>query len=220
VAQLERGGKTSLSVAAVSSEVIEAAKQRHATRQVRTVRSFFGLLAGRRAPHRGSAEEAHNGGDAGQTDQDQPPGYATEADVPAPPERLDLVGGLFGEAPVSEDDERAASTLASAFSRGASSAADRGAEPSTNAPSSQPGPSGRPAHSGGSELSLDQVFRDTASRNPRKSGAYSFDQFFSDGTPTSAGGGQPGTASPADAPEGPEGDLEQFTAWLEGLKRK
>ena len=33
---------------------IEAAKQRQASRPIRTVRSFFGLLAGHRAPNRGT----------------------------------------------------------------------------------------------------------------------------------------------------------------------
>ena len=218
VAQLERGGRTSLSVAAVSSEIIEAAQQRHATRQVRTVRSFFGLLAGRRAPHRAADDGSTNGDErATGLPQDAPvQAYAEESGALAEP--LDIVGGLFGAGTVSEEDERAASTLASAFSSGAMP--DRPPSSSPQAMSQASGPTGRAAHSGGSELSLDQVFRDTASRNPRKSGAYSFDQFFSDGTPTAAGAGQPGNAPADDAAESPEGDLEQFTAWLEGLKRK
>ena len=72
----------------------------------------------------------------------------------------------------------------------------------------------RPARN---ELSLDHVFRDT----PRQSGAqrreasaFSFDQFFSD-APDAA----QEAAAPAPPPEA-TGDIEQFTAWLEGLKKK
>jgi hypothetical protein len=218
VAQLERGGRTSLSVAAVSSEIIEAAQQRHATRQVRTVRSFFGLLAGRRAPHRAPDDETTNGDEPANDMAADAPGHAyAEASGPVA-EPLDIVGGLFGAGTVSEEDERAASTLASGFSSGAMP--ERLPSSAAQAMSQTSGPTGRAAHSGGSELSLDQVFRDTASRNPRKSGAYSFDQFFSDGTPTAGGASQPGSAPADEAAESPEGDLEQFTAWLEGLKRK
>ena len=64
------------------------------------------------------------------------------------------------------------------------------------------------------------MFREPAPRNPRKSGTYSFDQFFSDGTPETTGGSHPGDAKTEESRESPEGDLEQFTAWLEGLKRK
>ncbi len=219
VAQLERGGRTSLSVAAVSSVVIEAAQQRHATRQVRTVRSFFGLIASRRAPHRSLDEESANGAPAGELPVAEAPHTETDsAPGTALPEPLDFVGGLFEDSAVSEEDERAASTLASAFAGRAMPDEAADIVPPSGGPSA--GTGGRAAHSGGSELSLDQVFRDPASRNPRKSGAYSFDQFFSDGTPTTAGANQQGNASSGDASESPEGDLEQFTAWLEGLKRK
>ena len=90
----------------------------------------------------------------------------------------------------------------------------RAAQPSSTA-------IGRAAHSGGSELSLGQVFRESAVRSaPRLSGAYSFDQFFSGG-----GGAAPvptaeNPPDPSAPPEGAQEDLEQFTAWLEGLKRK
>jgi hypothetical protein len=221
VDQLERGGGTSLSIAAVSSEVIEAAKQRHASRPMRTVRSFFGRLAGRRAPERSAGAEESNGEElfTGGESGSEPHRGGNDSGTQAPV-LFDMVGGLFGDAPVSEADEQAASTLASAFSAAKLSQSDRPAEaPGRRAPGGG-GQGGRPAHAGGSELSLDQVFRETAPRNPRKSGAYSFDQFFSDGTPEGGRGGQPEDATAAKSSEGPEGDLEQFTAWLEGLKRK
>jgi tetratricopeptide (TPR) repeat protein len=221
VDQLERGGKTSLSVAAVSSEVIEAAKQRHATRPVRTVRSFFGRLAGRRAPGRPSHSDPGDG-ESGSEDSGslREAGETPNEPRMSAPVRLDLVGELFGDVAVSDDDERAASNLASAFSGAMFSEPEptaRGAAEPAQGGSTQ---GGRPAHAGGSELSLDQIFRETGPRNPRKSGAYSFDQFFSDGTPGNAGSPASGDTNVADASEAPEGDLEQFTAWLEGLKRK
>jgi tetratricopeptide (TPR) repeat protein len=219
---LERGGRTSLSVAAVSSEIIEAAKQRHATRPVRTVRSFFGRLAGRRAPHNPSSADPENGDDLYDVSADAGGSEtASGASSPvAPPERLDLVGGLFGDAPVNDADERAATTLSSGFSSGAFSAPERPTESSASPTPVRSAQGGRAAHAGGSELSLDQVFRESPSRNPRKSGAYSFDQFFSDGTPGNQGGAQSGGSADTESSEAPEGDLEQFTAWLEGLKRK
>ena len=225
VEQLESGGRTSLSVAAVSSEVIEAAKQRHSTRPVRTVRSFFGLLAGRRAPHHGAATDRANGDDfsaagniAAPPEYEEPP--PTEQQSPV---RLDLVGELFGDVAVSDEDERAASTLSAGFSSGMFMAGDAESHPRYPTPEAPPtptAPTGRAARPGAGELSLDQVFREPAPKNPRKSGAYSFDQFFSDGTPTSAAASPAPDASQGEESEAPEGDLEQFTAWLEGLKRK
>lgn len=225
VRHLEAGGRSSLSVVAVSAEVIEAAKQRHAARPVRTVRSFFGRLAGRRAPARGTNEEAADDRDStGESADDSRLAMARRPDSVAPQEiHLDIVGGLFGDAPVSEEDEAAASTLASAFSSAmmGSRHGSADSQPPSAAPRDTPkSAGGRAAHTGGRELSLDQVFREPAGRNPRKSGAYSFDQFFSDGTPGSAGAVPSVPSDRDDSPEAGEGDLEQFTAWLEGLKRK
>ena len=226
VEQLESGGRTSLSVAAVSSEVIEAAKQRHSTRPVRTVRSFFGLLAGRRAPPQAGHAERTNGDDYSASQEPEPEARHDGIDAPADeaPPRLDMVGELFGDVGVSEDDEQAASRLSAGFAAGmfvdddaARAAAARGAPEPAPTP---PAPTGRAARPGAGELSLDQVFREPAPKNPRKSGAYSFDQFFSDGTPTSAASDPSADAGDGEPAEGPEGDLEQFTAWLEGLKRK
>lgn len=222
VDQLERGGRTSLSVAAVSSEVIEAAKQRHATRPIRTVRSFFGRLAGRRPPqsHRGDEGNGEPSAAFTDTEESAPPDQPAAEPDTAATVRLDLVGGLFGDAPVDEADERAASTLSAAFASGSPEPLPRAATRATPTPTSSGGQGGRAAHAGGSELSLDQVFREPAARGPRKSGTYSFDQFFSDGTPEAGGAAHPGEASAQESAEAPEGDLEQFTAWLEGLKRK
>ena len=93
-----------------------------------------------------------------------------------------------------DDDDAAAQQLASAFS------------PSETA--------GRPSRAADSELSLDHLFRDV----PRESsGAVTLDAFFA------ASGGDTSEASDAAddaADEARTGDIEQFTAWLEGLKKK
>jgi hypothetical protein len=119
---------------------------------------------------------------------------------------------LFGSEGVSVQDEEAAMLLASAFGP---SPGDGESNPSGVGAST----AGRPARTAGDELSLDDVFRESSARGARKSGAYSFDEFFSPGSDQAAprraaedaGGGDDGA---------PEEDLEQFTAWLEGLKRK
>jgi hypothetical protein len=238
VEQLAAGGRTSLSVAAVSSEIIEAAKQRQASRPARTVRSFFGLLAGHRAPTRagGPSEVGTRAEFDKQTDdlafpepqpttrspspvinliRDEPP-----APPPGPPadvrQPTDGLSALFGGGAVSEEDERAAMVLSAAFGGGK-------AEASAQSPAATSSPSaGRAAHSGGSELSLGQVFRESAGRGtPRKSGAYSFDQFFAAAGMRATPGSEPAVDPDVEAGNSGEGeDLEQFTAWLEGLKRK
>ena len=117
------------------------------------------------------------------------------------------VDALFGHAAVGHEDERAAHALAGVFSEG------------NGAASAQP-VQGRPTRAASSEISLDHVFRDNAQKAaPRRSAGFSFDQFFSE----SAGG----TASATPAPQGnaseaaeSSGDIEQFNAWLEGLKKK
>ncbi|HTD60339.1 MAG TPA: tetratricopeptide repeat protein [Gemmatimonadaceae bacterium] len=48
VAQLESGSRSSMSVAAVSDSVIDAARERHGAPAMRSVRAFFGGLAARR----------------------------------------------------------------------------------------------------------------------------------------------------------------------------
>ena len=240
--QLERGGGTSLSVAAVSSQVIQAAQLRHAKRPVRTVRSFFGRLAG----HHATTVDESDAGDGDQEPADRSPVApvrGAEAATPAPtaqprpaeeppaprPPRISIISDLFGVSEVSKDDEAAASMLASAFSSSSmgegkpesSGARTTGGKGSSAGTTPSGGTAGRPAHAAGRELSLDQVFRETEGRTTRKSGAYSFEQFFSDGTQGPGGARAPSSAeNDADASEAPEGDLEQFTAWLEGLKRK
>jgi len=83
-------------------------------------------------------------------------------------------------------------------------------------------PQGRPTRAASNELSLDHVFRGAPEAAPATDGGFSFDQFFSD---SRASGDD--AAGAAAAPESGRGggsgdahDIEQFTAWLEGLKKK
>ena len=121
-----------------------------------------------------------------------------------PPRSLE---GLFPEsAPTPPRADAAAQTLATAFGRTE--------------------PQGRPTRAASNELSLDRVFRGAPEGPPPTEGGFSFDQFFSDARTS----GADATATPQ-APNAPEGspagegggdthDIEQFTAWLEGLKKK
>ena len=117
------------------------------------------------------------------------------------------VDALFGGATVSGDDERAARALAGVFTTGEMSAVQEPVQ-------------GRPTRAASTEISLDHVFRDESPKAaPRRSAGFSFDQFFSE----SAGGSAPATPAPQPGPGAPpdaSGDIEQFNAWLEGLKKK
>jgi hypothetical protein len=117
------------------------------------------------------------------------------------------IDALFAGAPPSREDVAAASTLADAFN-----ACGAGAP----APDAQLG--GRPAHPAATELSLDSVFRDGPGLGSgRTSSGVSYDQFF-------AQSAQPGASSPEESsaapPAGGSDDIEQFNAWLQGLKKR
>jgi hypothetical protein len=121
-----------------------------------------------------------------------------ESSDDAPPARgLD---SLFAQAPVAAREESAAQTLATAF----------GAEPQ-----------GRPTRAASSELSLDHVFRGapTSPASSGEGGGFSFDQFFSDAQPTATESDESDAASSRSG-DADAHDIEQFTAWLEGLKKK
>jgi tetratricopeptide (TPR) repeat protein len=117
------------------------------------------------------------------------------------------VDSLFGGASVSREDEQAAQALAGVFTTGEMSAVQAPVQ-------------GRPTRAASTEISLDHVFRDESQKAaPRRSAGFSFDQFFSE----AAGGSAPETTAPQPGPGTPgesTGDIEQFNAWLEGLKKK
>ena len=128
---------------------------------------------------------------------------APETAAPFEPPARRSLEDLFPDTPVTARTEAAAQTLATAFGRDE--------------------PQGRPTRAASNELSLDHVFRGAPEGAPPADGGFSFDQFFSD---SRAAGGD-AAAQAASAPESGRGpgssdahDIEQFTAWLEGLKKK
>jgi hypothetical protein len=96
------------------------------------------------------------------------------------------------------------------------------AAPPAATPVSSPTVASAPSRPAARELSLDDVFgapRPPARQTPNSS--FSFDEFFADSQPAAP---EPSptprdsaaTAAPADESR----DLEQFNAWLEGLKKR
>jgi hypothetical protein len=140
----------------------------------------------------------------------QPPIIAAVPEVvepaaPEPPAAPTSLEQLFPDTPVAPRSEVAANTLATAFGR--------------------PEPQGRPTRAASSELSLDKVFRGSSESAPPTDGGFSFDQFFSDSRSSSGEVAAAPTVSPPDTGRSAGGagdahDIEQFTAWLEGLKKK
>jgi len=113
------------------------------------------------------------------------------------------IDALFTGAEASNDDEEAASRLADAFSQ--------------NVADDEPPMAGQPARRAQDELSLDHVFRERSGAADRGQPAFSFDQFFSQSATERT------SNAPADQPGAPTGspddDIQQFNAWLEGLKK-
>ena len=109
---------------------------------------------------------------------------------------------LFPETPVTARTEAAAQTFATAFGRSE--------------------PQGRPTRAASNELSLDNVFRGAPEGGPPADGGFSFDQFFSDSRSSGDATAPAATAQDAGRSNGSDDahDIEQFTAWLEGLKKK
>ncbi len=143
----------------------------------------------------GSGSEGEASGDGGST------GTVAERQ----PMQTGSVDILFSEPPAPES-EHAAATLSSAFGGPTHVAA---AQPPL-APARPPKP---PA-----ELSLDQIFGESATAEPsrREPGAFSFDQFFRDGTTSPGGSPSDGGAESLESAS----DAEQFSSWLAGLKKK
>ena len=160
-------------------------------------------------PDWGAAEHAANEDVAGRGEAHAGVGEgrdrsAAGADAAHSSESLDA---LFGAPEVPGQDEAAASMLARLYDPAAEAAPPAG------------GSATRPA---ASELSLDQVFRETPrSHEAARRSAFSFDQFFAAPTEQEAGGQDAAGVSEADhEDENAARDIEQFHAWLEGLKKK
>ncbi len=111
---------------------------------------------------------------------------------------------------VAPNDERAANSLASAFSE----------EFSTEAP----GPAGQPTRAASDALSLDDVFQSSRTRADGEARAsqptVSFDQFFANRENGNAGDGKSAAAvETASLSDDSQSDLELFHEWLDGLKK-
>lgn len=120
------------------------------------------------------------------------------------------IDALFGNRPPGGSEDSAAAALAQAFR-------DEAIAP--------PEIAGRPAHAATGELSLDSVFRDGPARPSRVTESFSFDQFFTGGRERGKGETSPPTSSEVDTPTEPSAehsadDIEQFNAWLQGLKQR
>jgi len=109
----------------------------------------------------------------------------------------------------------AASALANLFSASKPPASDEGAASTLAGAYSDP--AGRPSRAADRELSLDHLFRDVPPGG-QASGGVTLDEFYA--TPNA----QPGSPTePGEAGESKESsgtDIRQFTAWLEGLRKK
>jgi tetratricopeptide (TPR) repeat protein len=116
------------------------------------------------------------------------------------------IDALFGGKAPSRDDAAAASTLADAFGGGSGG----------GAADAQMG--GRPAHQATTELSLDHVFRDGGNVGGRGQSPVSYDQFFAQPAPSAAPSTESTSASAP--PTTGSDDIEQFNAWLQGLKKR
>jgi hypothetical protein len=125
-----------------------------------------------------------------------PSATSTEGGAP----RGGTIDALFDAGDTLGDDLVAADTLAQAF-----------APP----PEAERDPLvGRPAREASNELSLDRVFRQPtpAHAGEGSAGGFSFDQFF-------AGERTEDSEAGAPAKPGDDDDIEQFNAWLNGLKK-
>jgi len=194
--------------AAMASDEVEAGP---------TIREFLGSLALWRP--RAAGGQAAPGASAFPADL---PMLDTGIDVKSSPRSSgqgrasDTIGGsldaLFKDAEPARGADGAPSPLEIAFG----GAPTRDAPASTAADDGAP-LRGRPATPAASELSLDHVFRHAtpAGGNAAQSN-FSFDQFFSQQAQKAAS--ETGNAS-GEVNAGVNDDIQQFNAWLEGLKK-
>ena len=152
-----------------------------------SIRDLLHMLALRRPGHRpeppSNPESSTNGNGAG---------------APAHAAGPDGLAYVFGNAPVSAEDDAAALMLSTAF-------VEQNGHESILA--------GVPAHQATSDLSLNTVF--SADNPPPPPSSFSFDKFFSQRA-TAEHGVQAIGSEPAESKE----DVAQFSQWLEGLKQK
>ena len=139
----------------------------------------------------------------------------TPAQEPTPPETVSdadrsALETLFsGNSKIADDDERAANSLASAFSE--------------EFASDVTGPAGQPTRAAPDALSLDAVFQSSRTRADGERGnqpTVSFDQFFAHREGGGTAQGKSDTAvETASHDDDSQSDLELFHEWLDGLKK-
>ena len=138
------------------------------------------------------------------------------AQAPTPPETVSdadrsALETLFsGNSKIADNDERAANSLASAFSEEFASEVT--------------GPAGQPTRAAPDALSLDAVFQSSRTRADGEQRAnqptVSFDQFFANREGGGASQGKSDTAvETASHGDDSQSDLELFHEWLDGLKK-
>ncbi len=111
-------------------------------------------------------------------------------------DELFTAGGTESDDGALDDDLAAADTLAQAFAP----------EPPRD------NMRGQPTRQATTELSLDRVFRQPTPAHAGEGGGFSFDQFFAGERSDDSNAGPSGTRPDPD-------DIEQFNAWLNGLKK-
>jgi hypothetical protein len=227
IARLEKGARSSVSVAAsISEDVITAARDR-ASRPAQSIRSFFGGLAARKAP--GATPPAAAPVVAAAAPVAAPPMAAPPVAAPpvfaqpvapppveSPPEPAAEVGtpeslsALFDDRSAAADDS-AAAALAGAFNEEYAT--------SITTPSS-----GQPSRAASQPLSLDDVFRGQKAtvEQKRQGDNVSFDEFFSPRDSGNVPAIRNGGADRDGEQQGgrpQEADLALFHDWLDGLKK-
>jgi hypothetical protein len=219
IARLEKGARSSVSIAAsVSEDIITAARDRATMRPGQTIRSLFGGLATRKAPVTPSSVSpaVSTPAVAPPSAERRAPSPAVEP-APAPPPAPATNGAaatlstLFTDK-VAPADDSAAAALAGAFNEEFAAI--------TPTPSS-----GAPARAASQPLSLDDVFRGqkATTEQKRQSDSVSFDEFFSPrdsgAMPAIRTGGGDKAAESGGGSRAPEADLALFHDWLDGLKK-
>jgi hypothetical protein len=137
------------------------------------------------------------------------------ADVPNEPPKerasasvTDSLGALFANAEQGSPNAPPMPPRADDFS------APTGTETEDAHPAPLPG---RPSKPAASELSLDHVFRHATPATGNSSQSFSFDQFFSQKAQQDVAASDAATSGEQSA--GLSDDIQQFNAWLEGLKK-
>jgi tetratricopeptide (TPR) repeat protein len=133
----------------------------------------------------------------------------------APPNQEMAVGPTPSSATPDVPFAAAASALANLFSASMPPAADEGAASTLAGAYSDP--AGRPSRAADRELSLDHLFRDVPPGGS-PTGGVTLDEFYS--TPNASQGSPTEPGEVAGSEESGGADIRQFTAWLEGLRKK